>query len=147
NNDTWASFSRWNRSAARYAAVAYGGGGHGKSPCYDETFIDELVDRFSAAGLFYFCDIDPRGLHIASRAAKRRTDRQACPLRPATILYKWLLVHGVRTDLKRAERASLADLAWLPEDLRGPVETLFADRQRIPQEALGARVLAKGAVG
>ena len=147
NNDTWASFSQWNRGAARYAAVAYGGGGHGKSLGYDETFIDELLDRFAATELFYFGDIDPRGLHIASRAAKRRADRQACPLRPAVTLYKWLLAHGARTDLKQKERASPADLAWLPEELREPVDALFAARQRIPQEALGARVLATSAVG
>lgn len=147
NNDTWASFSEWNRGASRYAAVAYGGGGHGKSLGYDETFIDELLDRFEATELFYFGDIDPQGLHIASRAAERRARRQACPLRPAATLYGWLLAHGARTHLKRAERASPADLAWLPMELREPVDTLFAGRQRIPQEALGARALATKSVG
>ena len=147
NNDTWASFSQWNRGMARYAAVAYGGGGHGKSLGYDETFIDELLARFESTALFYFGDIDPRGLHIASRAAERRAQRQACPLRPAATLYGWLVAHGARTDLKRKERASPADLAWLPEELREPVETLFAARRRIPQEALGARVLATSSVG
>jgi hypothetical protein len=32
-------------------------------------------------------------------------------------------------------------IAWLPEQLRPEIEALFAARQRIPQEALGLRVL------
>jgi hypothetical protein len=146
NNDTWASFSQWNRAVARYAAVAYAGGGHGKSIAYDETFIDELLDRFQASELFYFGDIDPRGLHIASRAAKRRVHRQVCTLQPAATLYRWLLTHGTRTTLKRTERALPEDLNWLPQELRGAVEALFAAGQRIPQEALGTRVLLTRAV-
>jgi hypothetical protein len=147
NNDTWASFSEWNRGAARYAAVAYSGGGHGKSLGYDEMFIDELLDRFEATELFYFGDIDPAGLRIASRAAVRRALRQVCPLQPAAALYGWLLAHGARTALKQTERASPADLAWLPQELRGAVDALFAARQRIPQESLGARVLATSSMG
>jgi hypothetical protein len=141
NNDTWASFSEWNRGAARYSAVAYAGGGHGKSLGYDETFIDELLDRFQATQLFYFGDIDPAGLRIASRAAERRAQRGVLALQPMATLYAWLLLHGTRTPLKSGERASPNDLAWLPEDLRGPTEALFAARQRLPQEALGTRIL------
>lgn len=147
NNDTWASFSQWNRGAARYAAVAYAGGGHGKSLAYDEAFIDELLGRFQAVELYYFGDIDPTGLHIASRAAERRAHRQACPLQPAATLYRWLLAYGIRTILKRTERGSPTDLSWLPQELRGAVKDLFAAGQRIPQEALGTRVLTTIAVG
>lgn len=142
NNDTWASFSAWNRSSGRYSAVAYAGGGHGKSLAYDEIFIDELIGRFQASALFYFGDIDPAGLRIASRAAQRRAARGGLPLQPAASLYAWLLAHGTRTALYRSERALPGDLAWLPEDLRGLVETLFAAGQRLPQEALGTRILA-----
>ncbi len=144
NNDTWASFSAWNRGAGRYAAVAYAGGGHGKSLAYDEMFIDELINRFRAEGLFYFGDLDPAGLRIASRAAERRAQRGGLPLEPAASLYAWLLNRGARTALRPNERATLADLAWLPEDLRGAVESLFADGHRIPQESLGTRVLTAG---
>jgi hypothetical protein len=142
NNDTWASFSAWNRDAGRYAAVAYAGGGHGKSLGYDETFIDALLNRFAANELFYFGDIDPAGLRIASRAAERRARRGGLALQPATALYAWLLSHGIRTALKPSERALPSDLAWLPEYLREQVKALFAAGQRLPQESLGTRALA-----
>lgn len=144
NNDTWASFSAWNRGVGRYAAVAYAGGGHGKSLAYDELFIDELINRFQAKGLFYFGDLDPAGLRIASRAAERRALRGSLALQPAASLYAWLLDRGTRTSLQRTEKATAADLAWLPEHLRDPVEALFAEGLRIPQESLGTRALAVG---
>jgi hypothetical protein len=146
NNDTWASFSKWNGSAGRYAAVAYASGGHGKSLAYDESFIDELVDRFRATELLYFGDLDPAGLRIASCAAERRAQRGVLPLQPAAALYAWLLAHGVQTALRQTERASPGDLAWLSEDLRAGVEALFANGYRIPQESLGTRVLAAGKI-
>jgi hypothetical protein len=146
NNDTWASFSAWNRTTGCYAAVAYAGGGHGKSLAYDETFIDELLSRFQARGLFYFGDVDPAGLRIASRAAERRAQRGGLPRQPAVSLYVWLLDHGTRRTLQRAERANPADLAWLPEELRGAVEALFAKGHRIPQESLGTLALTAGEI-
>jgi hypothetical protein len=145
NNDTWASFSAWNRTTGRYSAVAYAAGGHGKSLAYDEAFIDELLSRFRAAAVFYFGDIDPAGLRIASRAAKRRENRHAVPLMPSVDLYTWLLAHGPRTPLMRQQRSLPDDIAWLPQQLRPEVEALFAARQRIPQEALGLRVLTTNA--
>ncbi|WP_065751065.1 Wadjet anti-phage system protein JetD domain-containing protein [Bradyrhizobium paxllaeri] len=141
NNDTWVSFSMWNRSAARLSAVAYAGGGHAKSLAYDETFIDELIGRLQAQALYYFGDIDPAGLRIASRAAQRRAWRLALPLQPAPSLYTWLLEHGTRTPLEGNERVADEDLAWLPPDIRSSVTALFASKQRVPQEALGTRVL------
>jgi hypothetical protein len=141
NNDTWASFSTWNKSRGRYSAVAYAGGGNGKSLAYDETFIDELIVRFNASAVYYFGDVDPAGLRIASRAAERRAARGAMPLDPADSLYGWLLAHGTRTAHKSSERALPRDLAWLPNHLRSKVEVLFAAGQRIPQEALGLGIL------
>ena len=76
-------------------------------------------------------------------AEQEREDR-GLPLEPAASLYAWLLNRGARTALRPNERATLADLAWLPEDLRGAVESLFADGHRIPQESLGTRVLTAG---
>jgi hypothetical protein len=141
NNDTWASFSDWNKTTGRYSAVAYAGGGHGKSLGYDETFIDELVCRFRANGLYYFGDLDPAGLRIASRAAERRARRQSMPLEPASAFYAWLLEHGTRRALERSERVSSTDIDWLPENLHDAVAKLFAAKQRIPQEALGTKAL------
>ena len=51
------------------------GGGHGKSLAYDEAFIDELRERFNAKALFYFGDLDPAGIRLASRAVAPATTR------------------------------------------------------------------------
>jgi hypothetical protein len=147
NNDTWASFAAWNRAAARYSAVAYAGGGHGKSLAYDEAFLDELIARFEAGALFYFGDLDPAGIRIASCAAERRAQRGSMPLQPAVALYGWILTTGVRTPLLTTDVVSSAELAWLPAPLREPASALFAAGQRIPQESLGTRVLSRGGVG
>jgi hypothetical protein len=147
NNDTWASFAAWNRAAGRYSAIAYAGGGHGKSLAYDEAFLDELRTRFEAKALFYFGDLDPAGIRIASRAAERRAQRGGVPLHPASALYDWLLSAGMRTALPNGEQALPSDLAWLPDTLRDAVSALFAAGQRIPQESLGTRVLVRGSVG
>jgi len=147
NNDTWASFAAWNRSAGCYSAIAYAGGGHGKSPAYDEAFLDELRSRFDANALFYFGDLDPAGIRIASRAAQRRAQRGGVPLQPASALYDWLLTSGVRAPLPNSDQVLPSDLAWLPGVLREPVSVLFAAGQRIPQESLGTRALAGGGVG
>jgi len=147
NNDTWASFAAWNRAAGRYSAIAYAGGGHGKSLAYDEAFLDELRTRFGAKALFYFGDLDPAGIRIASRAAERRAQRGDVPLQPASALYEWLLTAGVRTRLPAVEEVLPSDLAWLPNALREAVVALFAAGQRIPQESLGTRALAAGGVG
>jgi hypothetical protein len=148
NNDTWASFAAWNRAARRYSAIAYAGGGHGKSLAYDEAFLDELRARFHANALFYFGDLDPAGIRIASRAAERRAQRGGVPLQPASALYNWLLTSGVRTPLTSNEQVLLPnDLAWLPAALREAVTALFDAGQRIPQESLGTLALIRGGVG
>jgi hypothetical protein len=139
NNDSWVSFSIWNRSAARLSAVAHAGGGRAKSLAYDETFIDELVRRFQAQALYYLGDINPPGLRIASQAAQRRASRLVAPLQPAASLYSWPLEHGTRTLLAGSERVTEEDIAWLPSEMRALVTTLFASKQRVPQEALRTR--------
>jgi hypothetical protein len=53
----------------------------------------------------------------------------------------------VRTALRNPEQVLLTDVAWLRVALREPVMALFAAGQRIPQEALGTRVLARGGIG
>jgi hypothetical protein len=109
----------------------HAGGGHAKSLAYDETFVDQLRGRFQADALYYFGDIDPAGLRIASLAAQRRALRLALPLQPAASLYAWLLEQGTRTPLEGSERVTDDDLAWLPPNMRGLVTALFASKQRI----------------
>lgn len=141
NNDTWESFCVWNRLAQKFAAVAYGGGGHGKGIIYDELFVDSLLERCDSHELLYFGDLDPRGLRIAAGTAQRRIARKAIPLQPAATFYAWLLVRGVRAPAKTRTRMVAGDIAWLPDTLRAPVSELFTARQRISQEWLGTRAL------
>jgi hypothetical protein len=141
NNDTWASFCAWNRAAKKFAAVAYAGGGNAKGISYDELFIDSLLERCGSSELFYFGDLDRRGLRIGAGAAQRRAERNAVPLMPAATFYRWLLAHGARVAVEVEEPVPAEDLAWLPGDLHAPVVKLFAAPRRIPQECLGTRVL------
>lgn len=146
NNDTWSSFCLWNRRAGRFSAVAYAGGGNAKGLAYDETFLDELLQRHEASELLYFGDLDPGGLRIAAGAARRRAARGGMALLPAVGLYDWILVHGRRTRLSPRKNVTAEELDWLPLGLRSRVEQLFAAGERIPQEALGTRALCLGAV-
>ncbi len=142
NNDTWSSFCVWNRVASQFSAVAYAGGGNAKGLSYDEKFIDDLLDAYAATALFYFGDLDPAGLRIASGAARRRALRGSVPLAPCIPLYRWLLEHGRRTPLISRERVVMEDLIWLPEEMHSAVSQVFASQQRIPQESLGTRTLS-----
>lgn len=146
NNDSWASFCVWNRTAGSFSAVAYAGGGHAKGLAYDETFLDELLSLHQATELVYFGDLDPAGLRIAAGAARRRAGRGGSPLMPGTRLYAWLLAHGRRTKLESSESLLPADLEWLPADLRSQAVELFAAGLRVPQESLGTRELKDGVI-
>jgi hypothetical protein len=106
-----------------------------------------LYSRFEAKALFYFGDLDPAGIRIASRAAERRAKREDVSLHPASALYNWLLTSGMRTPLPNSDQVLPSDVAWLPGALREAVFALFAAGQRIPQESLGTRALAGGDVG
>jgi antirestriction protein ArdC len=60
------------------------------------------------------------------------------------VVYADKIIRTETTDSgEEAERA----IPWLPQELRGAVEALFAAGQRIPQEALGTRVLMTRSVG
>lgn len=146
NNDTWWSFCNWNRGSSQFSAVAYAGGGNAKGLAYDETFLDELLDRYETSELLYFGDLDPAGVRIAAGAARRRAARGCSPLSPAAPLYDWLLVHGRPAPMHSREQLTIEDLTWLHESARPAIARLFASGRRIPQEALGLRALASGAV-
>jgi len=101
-----------------------------------------LLDPAPAA-LYYVGDLDAAGLRIALNAAAAAIAHHLPPLQPAVALYEWLLAHGVprpdRSNIGISEPAPL--LAWLPHEFHDAVGRLLHDRQRIPQEALGLRIL------
>jgi hypothetical protein len=101
-----------------------------------------LLDPIPIA-LYYVGDLDAAGLRIALGAATAAIAHRLPALRPAVALYAWLLAHGT----PRPDRSNLGIsqpdllLTWLPGELHEPAHRLLHDRQRIPQETLGLRIL------
>jgi hypothetical protein len=145
NHDTWHSFCHWNRAAGYYSAVAYGGGGSGKSLGYDISYIDVVAAHTGASSVAYFGDVDPAGLNLGARACWRRQDAGRGPIEPETTLYAWLLRSGRRVALPRAGCLDTSR-PWLPDDMLDACTVLFASGWRIPQESLGLAALMDGAI-
>ncbi|GII82858.1 hypothetical protein Ssi03_08480 [Sphaerisporangium siamense] len=101
-----------------------------------------LLDPAPTA-LYYVGDLDVAGLRIAVNAAATANAHRLPPLQPAVALYDWLLAHGApRLDKSNIGVTDPSPLvAWIPEKLRETIADLVRKRQRIPQEALGLRVL------
>jgi hypothetical protein len=90
------------------------------------------------APVWYFGDLDAKGLATPQLANQRLAAAGLPPVRPAAVLYRLLLTHGNPGLVDHPPAAAgLADLvAWLPVGLRGPaVEVLTA--HRLAQEAVG----------
>lgn len=138
NVATWHSFSIWNASSARYAAVVYGGG---------HRFVDgilSLVELTAEIGAIqqidYFGDLDFEGLRIPQLAATRAEALKLPAPRPFEWAYKILIAVGKPTAAVRAGDPGIF-LEWLPISLRPTVHNLFAANQRIAQEWLGHETL------
>ena len=140
NYHSYDSFRRWNREAALYAAVAYGGGnafrqGAGK--------LDELIVRTAADGAFYVGDLDPPGIDILLGVNHRRRAEGRILMQPHRGLYGWLLAHGCRRPLNKAPRDGLAARLGevFPTGIADALGELWADGLRIPQESFGLEQL------
>ena len=140
NYHSYDSFRRWNRDAALYAAVAYGGGNAFRQGAGN---LDELIVRTSAAGAFYVGDLDPAGVDILLGVNERRRAEGQMSVRPHLGLYGWLLAHGCRRPLERAPRAgSVSRLGEVfPVGIAGALGKLWAEGLRIPQESFGLEQL------
>ena len=69
NYHSYDSFCRWNREAALYAAVAYGGGNAFRQGAGN---LDDLFDHAQAAGAMYLGDLDPAGVRMLIGVNARR---------------------------------------------------------------------------
>ena len=140
NYHSYDSFQRWNREAALYAAVAYGGGNAFRQGAGN---LDELIARTAADGAFYVGDLDPTGVDILLGVnARRRADRRST-VQPHCALYRWLLAHGCRRPLDKAPKAGLAARVreLFPADIASALGELWAAGLRIPQESFGLEQL------
>ena len=140
NYHSYDSFCRWNRGAAVYAAVAYGGGNAFRQGAGN---LDDLIDRVQAAGAMYLGDLDPSGVRILIEVNRRRQADGQPILQPHCGLYRWLLTHGRRRPLEKAPTdklvCSLRDTFTV--DLANALIALWSGGQRIPQESFGVEQL------
>ena len=141
NYHSWDSFRRWNRDAALYAAIAYGGGNAFRQGAGN---LDDLIVAAQAEGAMYLGDLDPAGARILIGVNRRRQSEGRAVLRPHRGLYRWLLAHGRRRPLERApdnaEVDGLGDV--FPADLVKGLAELWSEGRRIPQESFGIEQLS-----
>ena len=140
NYHSYDSFRRWNREAALYAAVAYGGGNAFRQGAGN---LDELIVRTSAVGAFYVGDLDPAGIDILLGVNERRRADRRTTVQPHTGLYRWLLAHGCRRPLGKAPRDGLTPRLCeiFPAGIAHALGELWAEALRIPQESFGLEQL------
>ena len=140
NYHSYDSFRRWNREAALYAAVAYGGGNAFRQGAGN---LDELIVRTAANGALYVGDLDPAGIDILLGVNHRRRVEERILVQPHRGLYGWMLAHGCRRPLGKAPRdglaASLGEV--FPAGIAGALGELWAEGLRIPQESFGLEQL------
>ncbi len=143
NYHSYDSFRCWNREAALYAAVAYGGGNSFRQGAGN---LDELIVRTAADGAFYVGDLDPAGVDILLGVNERRRAEGRTPVQPHCGLYTWLLVHGCRCPLGKAPRdgftVRLGEV--FPAGIAGALGELWDEGLRIPQESFGLEQLGGG---
>jgi len=135
NAATWHSYARWNAQRALFSGVIYGDG---------NRFMDGvryLPDLFAELGgprpVLYFGDLDPPGLLIPQEASARARAAGGLPVEPHLWSYRQLLALGKnRGQPWQGEPVSQSLCAWMGE-LAEPVQSLFAQHQRLAQEHVG----------
>ena len=141
NYHSYDSFRRWNKEAALYAAVVYGGGNALSSTQQGVDNLDDLIKGTNAVGAFYIGDLDPAGVDILIGVNERRRADGRTILQPHCGLYRWLLKNGHRRPLdnKHGLKEDLARrvMVEFPEDITESLMALWYGKQRIPQESFG----------
>lgn len=141
NAATWHSYCRWNDERKLFSAVVYGCGNRFVDGVrYMEDIFVELGD---SRPVFYFGDLDRRGLEIPQEAAIRAPNHILPAIEPHLWSYRKLLTLGEgHGQLYEGEPPSVALCEWLG-DLAEPVRQLFAANKRLPQEHVGWAFLQK----
>lgn len=141
NHNSFWSFGEWNQQTRCYSAVVYGAG---------EAFrltgraLQAVLHQVAGSGAEYLGDLDPKGIRIPvdfNHSAEIGSPR----VRPAQVLYQWLLTYGVRRH--RPECASfdvVNTTEWLGTELAAQIIELWQNEHWIPQESLGFEQLSAG---
>jgi Protein of unknown function C-terminus (DUF2399) len=121
------------RGAGPVGLVVFGQGRHFDASAH---YLGQLTP--APTPVWYFGDLDVKGLAIPQLANQRLAAAGFAPVRPAVALYRLLLTHGIPAPVDQPPAASaLAGLvAWLPTELRDPATKLLANH-RLAQEAVG----------
>jgi hypothetical protein len=135
NAATWHTYCRWNAECKLFSAVVYGCG---------NRFVDGiryLPEIFHELGgsrrLFYFGDLDRRGLEIPQEATSKAQNLGLPIIEPHLWSYRHLLKFGAgRGQPYDGEAAPVELCDWLGECAE-PARQLFAAGQRLAQEHVG----------
>jgi hypothetical protein len=144
NQETYHVFKRWNRSTARYRAVAFGSGNTIQSSA---PALDLLLEDVGAKTIRYFGDIDAPGFQIPLTARKKSaTSGLEINLLPAVDLYVQCLVGGRPTVWKAKDDGKIGRWAahlrdatreWLAnEPLFEVIDDIVGSGRRVAQEWL-----------
>ena len=107
-------------------------------------FLPQVTTRTGGL-IWYFGDLDVRGLEIGAGATAYAVKLGLPPLAASADLYALLLEHGYRAPAGgRAPTAARVDQAvlWLPRELRAAASGLLGGGHRMAQEAVGVDLLA-----
>lgn len=136
NAATWHSYRQWNLERHLFSGVVYGCG---------NRFVDSvssLTDVFAALGgprqVFYFGDLDPRGLSIPHQAAAYARQSGLPAIEPHLWSYRQLFVLGKGRALPSHEKTDEEPegCQWLGE-LAGEAHKVLSSGKRLPQEYVG----------
>ncbi len=127
NEATFDSFCRLCRHTPAYQLVVYGRG-HEIQKC--AAYLNREASRLGVTEMFYFGDIDRRGLEIPYQLAHDPATK--VKVIPLLLAYKFLLRRTASAPCHVSEAC-----LWLPEPLATLAATVIAEAGRIPQEAFG----------
>lgn len=141
NAATWHSYCRWNAERKLFSAVVYGCGNRFVDGIrYIEDIFDELG---GPRPVYYFGDIDCRGLEIPQEASIHTQNRGLPPIEPHLWSYRQLLTLGKdQGQLCEGKPPPVGLCEWLGELAESAWQLLSANR-RLPQEHVGWEFLQK----
>lgn len=137
NHTTAHTLARWLPATGQIGAVIYSAGSQ-----LPQILASLPPDH--AGPLYYYGDLDLRGVEIAADGHQRALELGLGPLKPAAGLYRLLVQVGkpmpVKSRLRSPSGPHVYD--WLPPSNRAHIEKIIANGDRIAQEATGSDVLA-----
>ncbi|NOR69576.1 MAG: hypothetical protein GQ532_07755 [Methylomarinum sp.] len=102
--------------------------------------IADIVKRLGFTQIFYFGDLDAKGLEIVN-ILRNYLLPLGIDLQLAEPLYKFIIKSALSTEAKKANNAGDFDTTWMPKSIVQNLKYLISINRRIPQEAFIASML------